>query len=146
MADLKVHGVTHWSIPVNDLEESEKFYGELLGLEAKGRLGGSKMSCFKAGDHNILLCARRDPLVRTPEQDNRLHHAFTVSPEMWEKGCKLFHENGVKVAEIIYRERGHFTGREIYFFDPSGNLLELCDPTWKAGMPKRSYEEIVAAR
>ena len=32
MAILKVEGVTHWSIPVNDLEEAEDFYGELLGL------------------------------------------------------------------------------------------------------------------
>jgi catechol 2,3-dioxygenase-like lactoylglutathione lyase family enzyme len=121
MADLKVEGVVHWSIPVNSLEESERFYGELLGLEAKGRLGGSGMSCFKAGDHNILLCVRNETTVRTPQQDNRLHHAFMVSPEMWERGCRVFHENGVKIAEPIV----YFTGREIYFLDPSGNMLEL---------------------
>ena len=28
---LKIDGVTHWSIPVNDLEESERFYRDLLG-------------------------------------------------------------------------------------------------------------------
>ena len=28
MAILKVEGVTHWSIAVNNLEESEKFYGD----------------------------------------------------------------------------------------------------------------------
>ena len=49
MPMLKVEGVTHWSIPVNDLEQSEKFYGELLGLEHKGRLGNATMSCFTAG-------------------------------------------------------------------------------------------------
>ena len=32
MAELKVEGVVHWSIPVNDLEEAEKFYREILGL------------------------------------------------------------------------------------------------------------------
>jgi catechol 2,3-dioxygenase-like lactoylglutathione lyase family enzyme len=32
MSLLHVEGVTHWSIPVNNLEESEAFYGELLGL------------------------------------------------------------------------------------------------------------------
>ena len=35
---LKIDGVTHWSIPVNDLEESERFYRDLLGLEYRGRL------------------------------------------------------------------------------------------------------------
>lgn len=145
MAELEVQGVVHWSIPVNNLEESEKFYGEILGLEAKGRLGNSKMSCFKAGaHHDILLCERKEPLSRTPQQDNRLHHAFMVSPTMWERGCKVLDKHGIKVAEpIVYREKGHFTGRELYFLDPSGNMLELCDPTWKPGMPTPSYEEIV---
>jgi catechol 2,3-dioxygenase-like lactoylglutathione lyase family enzyme len=145
MAVLSVEGVIHWSIPVNDLEEAERFYGELLGLEPKGRLGNSNMTCFKAGDHSILLCARKDPVVRTPQQDNRLHHAFHVTPEVFERGCKVFHQKGVRIAEpIVYREKGHFTGRELYFLDPSGNMLELCDPTWKAGMPTPTYEEIVA--
>ena len=33
MGILKMEGVTHWSIPVNNLEQSEKFYGDLLGLK-----------------------------------------------------------------------------------------------------------------
>ncbi len=37
MGMLQLDGVTHWSIPVNDLEESEKFYRDVLGLEHKGR-------------------------------------------------------------------------------------------------------------
>jgi extradiol dioxygenase family protein len=141
---LKIDDVTHWSIPVNNLAESEKFYGEVLGLESKGRLGNSNMSCFAVGGHSILLCQRKEPLVRTPQQDNRLHHAFDVGPQMFERACKLFQEKGIRIAEaIVYRERGHFTGRELYFLDPSGNMLELRDPTWKTGMPTPTYEEIV---
>jgi hypothetical protein len=44
---------------------------------------------------------------------------------------------------IVYRARGHFTGRELYFLDPSGNMLELRDRTWKEGMPTPTFEEIV---
>ena len=36
---------------------------------------------------------------------------------------------------------GVFPGRELYFFDPSGNRLELRDPTWHAGMPEPTFEE-----
>ena len=61
MGLLKIEGVTHWSIPVDNLDESEKFYGALLGLKALGRLGNSVMSCFNVGDHNILLCERKQP-------------------------------------------------------------------------------------
>lgn len=143
MGMLQLDGVTHWSIPVNDLEESEKFYRDVLGLEHKGRLGNQTMSCFTVGGHSILLCHRKEPVVRTPEQDNRLHHAFEVSPEMFERACKLFHEKGIPIAEpIVYRGRGFFTGRELYFLDPSGNMLELRDATWKPGIPTPTHEEI----
>ena len=146
MSLLKVDNVVHWSIPVNDLEESERFYQDVLGLEYRGRLGNSKMACFRVGAHSILLCQRNDPVVRTPHQDNRLHHSFEVSPATFDAACKLFRARGIPIAEpIVYRGQGFFLGREMYFLDPSGNLLELCDPTWKPGMPTPTYEEIVGA-
>ena len=142
MGMLKLDGVTHWSIPVNDLEEAERFYGEVLGLRYEGRLGNSGMCCFTVGGHSILLCQRNDRVVRTPEQDNRLHHSFTVSPEVFEQACKLFREKRVPVLDLIYREHGFFPGRELYFLDPSGNVLELRDATWKPGMPTPTHEEL----
>ena len=143
MSMLKVDNVTHWSIPVNNLEEAEHFYRDVLGLEYKGRLGNSNMACVTVADHSILLCQRKDPLVRTPEQDGRVHHSFTVSPEVFEQACQLFRELGIRIAQpIVYREQGVFLGRELYFLDPSGNMLELRDPTWQAGMPTPTYEEI----
>ncbi|MGZ8487633.1 MAG: VOC family protein, partial [Candidatus Binatia bacterium] len=92
MDKLRLDAVVHWSIPVNDLEAAEKFYGGILGLEHVGRLANTPMSCFKLGNHNILLCQRNDPIYRTVEQDGRLHHAFDVSPEMFDTACKLFHQ------------------------------------------------------
>ncbi len=145
MGLLKIDNVTHWSIPVNDLEEAEKFYRDVLGLEYQGRLGNTTMACFTVAEHSILLCQRKDPIVRTPEQEGRVHHSFTVSPEVFEKACKVFQERGIPILEITYRERGVFLGRELYFLDPSGNMLELRDPTWKAGMPTPTYEEIARA-
>jgi catechol 2,3-dioxygenase-like lactoylglutathione lyase family enzyme len=143
---LKIDGVTHWSIGVNNLEESERFYSEVLGLEYRGRLGDSRMCCFSVGGHDILLCERNEPLRRTPKQDNRLHHAFEVSPEEWVRAAKVFYERGVPLAEpIVYRERGFFPGREIYVLDPSGNMLEIRDPTWTPDMPRPTFEQIVGA-
>lgn len=142
MAILKVEGVTHWSIPVNDLAASEEFYGELLGLTHKGRLGNSGMSCFNVGENNILLCQREQQQASTVDEP-RVHHSFTVSPETLVKACKVFHERKISGIELVYRGKGYFTGRELYFLDPSGNRLELRDPTWKAGMPEPSFDEIV---
>ena len=145
MGVIKIEGVTHWSIPVNDLAESEKFYGDLLGLTAKGRLGNSMMSCFNVGDHNILLCEREEPVHDMAETEKKVHHSFTVSPETLDAAFKVFQENQVQVAYLTYRAEGVFTGRELYFFVPSGNRLELRDPTWKRGMPEPTYEEIIGS-
>jgi len=52
----------------------------------------------------------------------------------------------VKLAgPIVYRERGFFPGREIYFLDPSGNILELRDARWRPGMPRPTFEELTSA-
>ena len=112
MGLLKIEGVTHWSIPVNDLAESELFYGDLLGLMPLGRLGNSVMSCFNVGDHNILLCQRQQPLVGAPEGDNRLHHSFTVSPETFVQACQVFRERNIRIDGLVYRGQGFFTGRD----------------------------------
>lgn len=142
MGVLKIEGVTHWSIPVNDLEESIAFYGDLLGLKLTGRLGDSGMACFNVGDHNILLCQRKEPVDNVSERDPQVHHSFTVSPETLVQACKIFREKKVPVVGLVYRAKGYFTGRELYFSDPSGNRLELRDPTWKQGMPEPSMEEL----
>ena len=145
MGILKIEGVTHWSIGVNNLEESEAFYGDLLGLTPMGRLGNSVMSCFNVGDHNILLCEREQPVEIGPEADHRVHHSFTVSPETFVQACKVFQERQIPIAGLVYRGQGFFTGRELYFFDPSGNRLELRDPTWTQGMPEPPFDEIAGA-
>lgn len=142
MSLLKIEGVTHWSIPVNDLAESEAFYGDLLGLTAKGRLGNSGMSCFTVGDHNILLCQLDQPTTQASQRDRKVHHSFTVSPETFATACRLFRERQIPIDDLVYRARGFFTGRELYFFDPSGNRLELRDPTWQEGMPTPPFAEI----
>jgi len=143
---LKIEGITHWSIGVRDLEESERFYRDLLGLEYRGRLGSSKMCCFSVGGQDVLLCESPEARPSSPEDENRVHHSFTVSAEEWEKGVRLFKQHGVPLAgPIVYRERGFFPGRELYFLDPSGNVLELRDPSWQPGMPAPAFEDIAAA-
>ena len=142
MSLLQIEGVTHWSIPVNDLNEAEAFYGELLGLVPVGRLGNSRMSCFRAGDNSILLCERGETVDQSFVEEPNVHHSFTVTPETLVKACKIFRERKIRIDRLYHRKEGVFPGRELYFFDPSGNRLELRDPTWKAGMPEPTFEEL----
>ena len=110
MGQLKIEGVTHWSIPVNNLDESEKFYGDLLGLKHLGRLGNSGMSCFNVGDHNILLCERSKDVDKAHVEERNVHHSFTVAPETIPQACKIFKEKNVKIEELYYRKGGYFPG------------------------------------
>lgn len=143
---IKVDGVTHFSLPVRDLAEAEKFYQEIVGLEYRGRLN-SAMACVSIGGTNILLCETRDMPAIDPAdaRNSHVHHSFHMAPEEWEKGVRLLADRNVPISYLEYREKGYFTGREIYFLDPSGNRIEFRDPTWKPGMPKPTIEEILAA-
>ncbi len=143
MGKLSIQGITHWAIPVNNMEESVRFYGDILGLENRGQLGRSNMTCFGLGDTNILLCERKVPVDDIADRDDGVHYSFNVSPQDLYEACKLFEREKVPVVDLHYREGGHFPGRELYFLDPSGNRLELRDVSWEKGMPEPSFEEIV---
>lgn len=49
MGMLKIEGVTHWSIPVNNLEESEQFYGDVLGLTSVGAIFTGRIAMVITG-------------------------------------------------------------------------------------------------
>ena len=144
MPILNVEGVTHWSIPVNDLEEAEECYGELLGLAPVGRLGNNIMSCFNVGDHNILLCERPNPVDGPLKEDAGCIIPSPFLPRPSSLGAGLPREKRRHRSFDVSRP-GVFTGRELYFFDPSGNRLELRDPTWTEGMPEPSFAELAGA-
>src|SRR6202044_1175356 len=52
--------LTHWSLPVKNLAESEAFFGDFLGFEYRGPLGGplatvSHASVFRVGESSFIL-------------------------------------------------------------------------------------------
>ena len=114
MGLLKIEGITHWSIPVNNLDESEKYYGDLLGLKPLGRLGNSGMSCFNVADQNILLCERSANVDKTHVEEANVHHSFTVTPETLVQACKVF-------PRREFPSTGFITARRV--FSPEGNFI-----------------------
>ena len=56
----------------------------------------------------------------------------------------MFRQRGINIDNLTYRGQGFFTGRELYFFDPSGNRLELRDPAWSKDAGA-SFEELANA-
>ena len=122
MGDIKIEGVTHWSIPVNNLEESEKFYGELLGLDLLGHLGNSIMTCFNVGDHNILLGEVEEPMEADPSVVRRLIRSGVLPARQACKGAPwLIAEQGLETAAV----REALAGRSALPSDPDQQVLDL---------------------
>jgi len=147
---LGAERLTHWSLPVKNLAESEAFYRDFLGLEYCGHLGGSqaevpRASVFRVGESSFIIWETgldADPRLR----EAGVHYAFAVRPEVWDRAVIAIHDAGVELkGPIVYRSKGTFLGREIYFLDPSGHSIELTDPSWVPGMPEPTFDEITRA-
>ena len=135
---VKVKGLVHWSLQVNDLEESRRFYTEVLGMEDRGPVGPG-MRCVQFGDIKVLLCKLGEPKNPERAQESQAHVAFLVSNEDLERAAANLSSWGVAVQTpsgppetikgvVEYRRDGVFIGRSLYFDDPSGNRLELHNP------------------
>ena len=132
-------GVVHISLPANDVEESLRFYTEILGMKFRGNVGANGR-CVVCGDVNIILVGRQTPRpVEEPLELNGAlcHQAFYVTSEEFDRAVDGLPEAGVRIAgEVEWRRTGTFTGRSFYFYDPTGNRLELNDPNppiWPEG-------------
>jgi catechol 2,3-dioxygenase-like lactoylglutathione lyase family enzyme len=137
---VNAKGLTHFSLPANDVEESLRFYTEVLGMTFRGKVGAAGR-CVVAGNINVILVGRDAPRPFEELQEHNgslCHQAFTVSSEDFDRALESFMEHGVKIdGDVEWRKTGTFNGRSLYFFDPTGNRLEINDPNppfWPEGM------------
>lgn len=140
MALVNASGLVHFSLPANDVEESLRFYTDILGMKFRGNVGANGR-CVVAGDVNVILVGRERPRPADEMHQHNgslCHQAFTVSSEDFDKALESFMEHGVKIdGEVEWRKTGTFNGRSLYFFDPTGNRLEINDPNppyWPEGV------------
>ena len=127
----RITGVVHISFPVNDLQESIAFYRDVMGFQERGRIGIDGF-CMMAGTTPIILTQRPKPVPfeQHKEQTGQLcHHAFYIGTEEYDAAQQRLRERGVPIDGEDWRRTGVFTGRSFYFYDPSGNRLEINDPS-----------------
>ena len=119
---------------VSDLDEAERFYGEVLGLRRIAKVEGRHVF-FRCGAGVLLLFnpeATREP----PSADARLpvpphgtkgegHLCFAASAEELEEWRRHLQAAGVGIEAELEWPQG---GRSIYFRDPFGNSLEFAEP------------------
>jgi catechol 2,3-dioxygenase-like lactoylglutathione lyase family enzyme len=112
---LKVTGIDHVVLHVNDLARSRRFYVDLLGFEVAHE-GGSN-SFLRCGSQLVALFERNDVDIHAGAEMN--HMALVLEQGSYEE-----------VKAILEAEQIEVTGRPgddhcIYFNDPDGHRLQL---------------------
>ena len=127
-------GINHLVINVRDMEESHKFWTEVLGFKEVGRSSRRPMR-FYSGDHDgrmnhhdIALC--ENPNLPKPPADwdmfkspVAINHIAIHMPsrEAWLKQLAWLRQSGVK----FHRRVNHGMTHSLYISDPNGYGVEV---------------------
>jgi catechol 2,3-dioxygenase-like lactoylglutathione lyase family enzyme len=122
---IRTHGVLHFTIPVKDLDRSERFYKEMFGFERVRR--NKHMVFMQSGSDNFVLTRSDTPINPNLEDGTAVHSAFRVTPEEYDRAMKFLAEKGITILKEEDRQDGTFQGRSAYFHDPDRNVLEIMD-------------------
>ena len=117
--------VGHVHLKVSDLERSEAFYREALGLEVSERVGTSFVfMSFGDAHHDLALQGHADAPAADPEALGLYHFAVEVADEAeLARAVDRVREAGVEFTAV-----DHGISKSIYFSDPDGHGVEIyCD-------------------
>ena len=116
MADFTTQGLDHVALSMSDLERSERFYGEVLGLDRTYEQWHEPkfMVAECSGLALFSQDAHGDPSPRF------LHVAFRVEREAFETAQATLKRRGIE-----FRFSDHGICHSIYFDDPDGHQIEL---------------------
>ena len=116
MAAFRTQGVDHVALSVGDLERSERFYGELLGLERTYEQWHEPKFMVSEGSGLALFSQES----HGDESPRFLHVAFRIGREAFETAQAALKQRGIE-----FRFSDHGICHSIYFDDPDGHQVEL---------------------
>ncbi|MDX2159285.1 MAG: VOC family protein [Hyphomicrobiaceae bacterium] len=131
---MKPEGVLETVLYARDLEATERFWRDVLGLEPFHTLPGRQIF-YRCGDQ-VLLIFNPDA-TQVPPKPGTLpvpphgatgegHVCFRASADEIEAWRARLEDKGVAIeADFVWPASG---GRSIYFRDPAGNCLEFAEP------------------
>jgi catechol 2,3-dioxygenase-like lactoylglutathione lyase family enzyme len=122
---LKTEGVLHFTIPVKDLDRSEKFYADVLGMEKLRR--NNHMVFMRSGAQCFVLTYSENDINPNRGNAHDIHHAFVVSSNEYDRAKSYLPTKGVQIFKEEDRHHGTFRGRSAYFHDPDRNVIEIMD-------------------
>ena len=119
-------GVTnlgHANIRGRDVEKSEKFYTEVLGLHVVQRRENLVFMSAREHSHELAIRAMGDEALDADAARIGINH-FAWEVESFDALQEMVHHLKAKGVEIL-RSRNNNFSTGIYFNDPDGNGLEI---------------------
>jgi glyoxylase I family protein len=118
---IGVTGVQHVALEVSDLEAARRFYVDLLGFRVLERPD--------FGFPGLWLGLPDGRAVHLIEGRGEAHHShhFALQVDDVDAAVVALRQAGVEVRDA--RESAPGSGRQTFLTDPSGNLIELNQPT-----------------
>jgi catechol 2,3-dioxygenase len=117
--------VGHMHLKVSNLDRSEDFYRDILGLEVTERVGGSFVfMSFGDSHHHLALQGHPDLPRAEPEALGLYHFAVEVDDE-----AELAEAvDRLREADVEFAAVDHGISKSLYFSDPDGHGVEIyCD-------------------
>jgi uncharacterized protein len=116
--------ILHISLPVHHLEDTRRFYLDVLGCDL-GRVGDRSIDVFFFGCQVTLH--ERPAEVLAPEQRGVRHFGVTLTRQRWQEVVDRLRDSG---ATFIREPATDYAGtpreqRKAMVADPSGNAIEL---------------------
>jgi catechol 2,3-dioxygenase-like lactoylglutathione lyase family enzyme len=124
----EIEAIVETAIYVDDLDATEAFYRDVLGLEVIGKEAGRHVF-FRVGD-GVVLAFNPEATLKgdtLPPHGARGsgHFALGVRAENLDEWRRRLEGQGVVIEKEVEWPRG---GRSIYFRDPARNSVELVTP------------------
>lgn len=131
---MKPKAILEAALYVSDLNEAERFYGQVLGLERIARVEGRHVF-FRCGEVLVLLFDPEATKVPPPPEAKlpvpphgavgEGHLCFAADAAEIEQWRGRLEAAGIGIEADFEWPAG---GRSIYFRDPFGNSLEFAEP------------------
>ncbi len=116
--DLQITGVDFVTLPAKDIEESKRFYGEVLGLPFVKAWGAMPAAEYQAG--NLTIAIMEPSAFGQELRPHAVPLALQV-PDVAAARAELEARGVTFVTDIIDSGSCH----QAIFLDPAGNALDL---------------------
>jgi catechol 2,3-dioxygenase-like lactoylglutathione lyase family enzyme len=127
LSDDFIEGFSHLVVEVKDLDRSETFYRDVIGLEVLGRgllAEPRPHSLMRLATGQLLVLLQDDHPEPIRENSSSIHHAFLLTVDKYREAQDRFRAHGYDVGDTreAFRAKGEFS---MDIWDPDGHRWQL---------------------